>query len=438
MPLKFGRHVLSSVDLVHVEMEVEDRRGRRAGGLGETPLNVEWAWPSDLPHDQRRAAMTDLTVALTRAWGGYDPSGHPIEIGLDFQRDVLPALTPAAVPRLAALVCLAAFDLALHDAYGRLHDVDVYDTYTADWLNRDLTDLLGGTADVERFRGLSPSSFLVPATAAPRRLPVWHLVGGLDPLTSADLTGEEPDDGYPVRLEEWIDREGLRCLKIKLSGIDPDADVRRVGAVGAVALARGVEHLSLDFNCTAPDPESVIGTLDALARDRPAVYDLLRYVEQPFPYDLEAHPHDVHGLAARLPLLLDESAHDWTFVRLGRALGWNGVALKTCKTQSGALLSLCWAKAHGMRVMVQDLTNPMLAMIPHVRLAAHAETHWGVEANAMQYYPEASADEARVHPGLYRRRDGHLDLSTIQGAGFGYRADEIARVWSSPIAEAGG
>ena len=114
-------------------------------------------------------------------------------------------------------------------------------------------------------------------------------------------------------------------------------------------------------------------------------------------------------------------------VRLGRRLGWSGVALKTCKTQTGALLSLCWAKAHGMPLMVQDLTNPMLAIIPHVRLAAHAGTIQGVECNAMQFYPDASVIEERVHPGLYRRRGGVVDLSTLKGNGFGYRIDEIGR-----------
>ena len=112
-------------------------------------------------------------------------------------------------------------------------------------------------------------------------------------------------------------------------------------------------------------------------------------------------------MSARKPLFLDESAHDWQQVRLGRELGWSGVALKTCKTQSGAILSACWARAHGMPLMVQDLTNPMLAQIPHCRLAAHAATIMGVETNSMQFYPAASAIEARIHPGLYRRRNGH-------------------------------
>jgi hypothetical protein len=85
-----------------------------------------------------------------------------------------------------------------------------------------------------------------------------------------------------------------------------------------------------------------------------------------------------------------------------------GVALKTCKTQTGAILSLCWAKAHGMTLMVQNLTN------------------------AMQFYPEASAPEARVHPGLYARRGGWVDLSSLRGAGFGYRLDEIERPLPPP------
>jgi hypothetical protein len=80
-----------------------------------------------------------------------------------------------------------------------------------------------------------------------------------------------------------------------------------------------------------------------------------------------------------------------------------------------------------MDVMVQDLTNPMLAQIPHVLLAAHAGTVMGVETNAMQFYPEASAAEAAIHPGLYARVDGNIDLSTLRGPGFGYNGAESAR-----------
>ena len=131
---------------------------------------------------------------------------------------------------------------------------------------------------------------------------------------------------------------------------------------------------------------------------------------------------------------MDECAHSWQQVRLGRQLGWTGVALKTCKTQTGALLALCWAKAHGMQIMVQDLTNPMLAQISHLLLAAHAGTIMGVETNSMQFYPQASAAEAEFHPGLFSRVDGQVDLSSIHGAGFGYNGAATARELPAPTA----
>jgi hypothetical protein len=87
--------------------------------------------------------------------------------------------------------------------------------------------------------------------------------------------------------------------------------------------------------------------------------------------------------------------------------------------------------------MVQDLTNPMLAQIPHVMLAAHVGTIMGVETNSMQFYPEASRPEAAVHPGLFQRRAGVLDLSTVSGAGFGYRVQEIRRSLPPPAVTAG-
>ena len=186
--------------------------------------------------------------------------------------------------------------------------------------------------------------------------------------------------------------------------------------------------LSTDFNCTVTDPGYVNDLLDRWRSDLPAVYERILYVEQPFPHDLPQHRIDVHSVSQRKDLFLDESAHDWRLIRLGKSLGWSGVALKTCKTQTGALLSMAWAKRHGLPLMVQDLTNPMLAQIPHVRLAAHAGTIAGVESNGMQFYPEASLPEMAVHPGLYRRRDGQLNLSTIDGPGFGYRLDEVDRV----------
>lgn len=342
------------------------------------------------------------------------------------------------MPWLAALVCCSAFDLALHDAFGKLCGRPVYETYTREFLSRDLSHYLTpADGAAVTFAGRYPCDYFV--ANPPKVLPAWHLVGGLDLLDASELTGDpvkEPRDGYPLVLPEWIERDGLRCLKVKLRGNDAAWDYERLVKVGRIAFSSrrrqaagdtDAAWLTADFNCTVTDPAYVNDILDRLRDEHPRLYQMMLYVEQPFPYDLHEHRIDVHSVSARKPLFMDESAHDWKLVKLGRSLGWTGVALKTCKTQTGALLSLCWAKAHGMTLMVQDLTNPMLAQIPHVLLAAHAGTIMGVETNAMQFYPDASKPEAAVHPGLYQRRAGCVDLSTIRGPGFGYRLEEVKR-----------
>ncbi|HEX4142232.1 MAG TPA: enolase C-terminal domain-like protein [Pirellulales bacterium] len=440
MPLKFGTEVTTCVTCARVCLTVEDRAGRRAEGWGETPLSVQWGWPSDLPYAVRHEQMQQFCRRLAAVWPTIRAAGHPLEVGSDFGHDQLPRLLAdfnvvggEPMPHLAALICASPFDLALHDAFGICRGCDTYQTYGRDLMNRDLASFfVPRNKDPVDFRGRYPTDFLV--AEPPSRLAAWHLVGGLDPLDRSELKGDEPNDGYPVTLVDWIERDGLTCLKVKLRGNDAAWDYVRLVRVGGIAADRGIKHLSADFNCTVTDPAYVIEILDRLRADEPAVFENVRYVEQPFPYDLDAYPIDVHSLARRKPLLLDESAHDWRKVEQGRALGWSGVALKTCKTQSGAILSLCWAKAHDMPLMVQDLTNPMLALIPHVRLAAHAGTILGVETNAMQFYPEVSRPEAAVHPGLYRRRHGTIDLSTLAGPGFGYRVDEIDRQLPAPDA----
>jgi len=439
VPLKFGPETLTSVMCARACITVANKQGQTAQGWGETPLSVQWAWPSSLGYQERCEAMQLFCSGpggLAEAWTKLDRQGHPIELGNAFIESVLPGLLDKfnhkrggkaePMPWLAALVCCSAFDIAVHDAYGQIVGRDVYSTYNAEFMNTDLSGFLEPADGCNfSFAGKYPVDFLnFPPL---KMMTAWHLVGGKDLLDASELTGAEPDDGYPVLLPDWIKRDGLTCLKVKLRGNDSAWDYERLVRVGEIALENNVLWLTSDFNCTVTDPAYVNGILDRLMTEFPCIYQMILYVEQPFPYNLKENQIDVHSVSARKPLFMDESAHDWKLIRLGRSLGWTGVALKTCKTQTGALLSLCWAKAHGMTLMVQDLTNPMLAQIPHVLLAAYAGTIMGVETNSMQFYPVASAPEEAVHPGLYQRRKGQVDLSTLNGPGFGYRLNEIKR-----------
>jgi L-alanine-DL-glutamate epimerase-like enolase superfamily enzyme len=433
VPIKFGPETATFVVCARACVEVERKDGTRALGWGETPLSVTWVWPSTLPYKTRLDALTQLCDALSEEYARFSSTGHALEIGHSFLETVLPCILSrvngglpkdCAIPHLAALVCASPFDIALHDAYGIANGVPTYSTYSAPWLACDLAQYLEPADDAPgvSFAGKFPSDYF---RDPPKQLLAWHLVGGVDALEHGDPGSEPLEDGYPVTLTDWIARDGLLALKVKLRGNDAVWDLERMLRVGKIALANGVEHLTADFNCTVTDPKYVNAILDQIEMDHPQIWNLVRYVEQPFPYDLEEHRIRVHSISERIPLFLDESAHDWRVVRLGRELGWNGVALKTCKTQTGALLSLCWARAHGMQLMVQDLTNPMLAQITHVLLAAHTPTLAGVETNSMQFYPDASAVEARVHPGLYSRSEGHVHLGTLGATGFGYRLEDM-------------
>ena len=71
------------------------------------------------------------------------------------------------------------------------------------------------------------------------------------------MTSNEPNDGYPVLLEDWIRRDGLKCLTVKLCGNDPEWDFGRLLKVGLLAVANGVDWLSADFNCAVTNPAYV-------------------------------------------------------------------------------------------------------------------------------------------------------------------------------------
>src|SRR5213592_1473468 len=126
MPLKFGTQTSTSVTCARCVLQVVDRQRRKAVGWGETPLRVQWVWPSSVPYEVRHDALKQFTIRLAESWAKYSEYGHPMEVGYDFQEQVLPGLLDKfnaergaePMPWLGALVACSLFDVALHDAYG--------------------------------------------------------------------------------------------------------------------------------------------------------------------------------------------------------------------------------------------------------------------------------------------------------------------------------
>jgi L-alanine-DL-glutamate epimerase-like enolase superfamily enzyme len=426
-PLKFGGIVSDRVTLLNVHSVVETAGGRTAKGFGSMPLGNVWSFPSkSMSYDVTLGAMKELSGRIARITRAYAGSGHPVDINVALEPEYLKAAQEASrdlglaqpIPKLCTLVTASPFDAAIHDAFGKLHGLNCYRTYGPDFMAHDLARYL-----TSEFKGEYLDRYVL-RTAKPR-MPLYHLVGAVDPIEDGDVN-ERLNDGLPETLPEWIRYSGLTHLKIKLNGDDPKWDIERVLRVDRVTeqtqRARGVTvwHYSLDFNERCPNVDYLLDVLHQVREKRPAAFERIQYVEQPTGRDLKAHRNNVMHQASKLrPVVIDESLTDLENLLLAREMGYSGVALKACKGQSQALLMAAAAQKYKMFLCVQDLTCPGASLIHSAGLAAHIPGVAAIEANSRQYVPSANkAWEARF-PGVFDVRDGTMRTSLLDGPGLG-------------------
>jgi hypothetical protein len=255
------------------------------------------------------------------------------------------------------------------------------------------------------------------------RIPLYHLVGALDPLTGADIP-QRVDDGLPETLGEWILADGLTHLKIKLAGDDLTWDVQRVVHVERVATeaqaCRGCARwqYSLDFNEKCANVQYVLEFLGKVRERSPAALDRVQYIEQPTHRDLRANPENKMHAAARIkPVVIDESLVDLESLQLARELGYSGVALKACKGHTEALLMGAAARKYGLFLCVQDLTCVGASFLHSASLAARIPTVAAIEGNGRQYCPAGNVLWNARYPGMFRITDGTVETGLLVGAG---------------------
>lgn len=427
-PLKFGGRLVDKSELINVQVEVETRGGRKAAGFGSMPLGNVWAWPSqNLSPDKTAGVIKKFAEEVCELAGAYPEYGHPVDIIYHLSGEyyhlgqTLPQRLGVSepMPDLAQRVAASPFDAALHDAYGRVHQKNSYNVLSAEYMDHDLAEYLddqfaGEYLDRYTLREPKPS------------LPLYHLVGAADPLTNADVT-ERINDKLPQTLAEWIAADGLTHLKIKLAGEDLDWDVDRVLAVERVASevqqGRGVTswHYSCDFNEKCANVEYVLEFLHRIRERAPAAFDRIQYIEQPTHRDLAAHPQNkMHQAAELKPIVIDESLVDFDSLLLSRDLGYTGVALKTCKGQTDALLLAAAAQKFNMFLCVQDLTCPGYSFLHSASLAARIPTVAAIEGNARQYCPAANKLLARQYPNTFKPTNGTVATGVLDGIGLGF------------------
>jgi L-alanine-DL-glutamate epimerase-like enolase superfamily enzyme len=413
-PIKFGGVALDRVTILNAKVLVEDQQGKRATGYGSMPLGNVWAFPSKkMDYSQTLLAMQDAAQKCAEVTTNTNVFGHPIEINHQLEPAYLEAAQQLSakllepIPKLATLVAASPIDAAIHYAYGRLHQQSSYRLIGRQFLPEDVGTFLGSD-----FKDVWLSDHI---SAEPRdRLPLYHLIGALDPLTSHD-TKNPISDGLPEQLSQWIARDRLTHLKIKLNGDDLAWDVGRVVAVEKVTTAAQAKRecttwqYSLDFNEKCQNVEYLLEFIRKVQEKAPTAWQRVQYIEQPTARDLKVHPENkMHAVSKFVPGVIDESLTDVESLLLARELGYTGVALKACKGISQSLLLAAAARHLGMFLCVQDLTCPGASLILSAGLAAHVKGVAAIEANSRQYIPAANARWKAKYPGLFEPVDGML------------------------------
>ena len=438
MPFKFGNAVVDSLTALHVAMDVELGNGRRARGWAADMLSPRW-FDKD-PSKSVAEGIQTLVDGARAAAAAYGEAGRagatPFaiwEAGYEASRAWGRA---QGVNSLLASNGAALMERALIDGLG----VALGQPYFA---------LLQGNVlglALERIHpqltGLDLAAVLPAAPV--RSLYVRHTVGLVDPIRTAAIAPEERlADGLPQSLEECVQVQGLRYFKIKIGG-DPAADFDRLAEIAALLdECRAEYHITLDGNEQYSDAADLLALLERVEKELGTFYGRILYVEQPMDRALSLDPalkSDLGVLAAKRPLLIDESDESLDSFSRALDLGYSGVSSKCCKGLVKALANsaLAWQHKGAGRpcfVAAEDLTA--VPVVPlHQDLAHVAALGIGhVERNGHHYVrglDHLSAAErawclAR-HGALYRAagqsglldiRGGQIAVGSLQRPGLG-------------------
>lgn len=425
-PLKFGGRVVKDVTVFRVALSLEDQNTKKkAHGIGEMTMGTAWAWPSaSLTPEMALKTVIVLAERIVAAATSLLADQHPLHLASQIKpiaKRLAEELAASmklteAIPDLAIALAVSPLDIALHDAYGRLHAKNSFDCFTHDHVGADLSHFLG-----EEFLGKDFSEIIAPKTAP--TLFLYHLVGSLDPLSKDDLN-RKIDDGLPETLEDWIRSQQLSHLKIKLTGKELDADVGRVVEIDRIA-SRAFPtkqfSYSLDFNEACENEDYVIDFLERLERLNREAVPKIHYIEQPMGRDLRLRKEvTMHRVSRLKPVVIDESLTDLEMLRFAKQQGYSGVAVKACKGISDSILLSAAAKQWGMKIYIQDLTCIGGSFMASASLASRIQGVTAVEGNGRQYCPAGNKDWESLYRPMFKILGGVVPTELLNGVGMGF------------------
>ena len=436
MPFKFGNVVIDSQTALHVAMHVELADGRWARGWAADMLAPSW-FDKD-PEKPGGEKVRNLVDGAQVAAVAYREAGlksvfaiwrEGYEAGRAWGEE-------NRINQLLASNGGALMERALIDGLGVALDRPYFSLLQDNTLALDLQQIHPELAAVEL-------ADVLPA-APLRSLHIRHTVGLVDPIRTADIADEDRlDDGLPQSLEEYVAGQGVRYLKIKIGG-DAAADFERLRWIADLLDAGAFDyHISLDGNEQYRDAGDLSVLLERVEEHLPAFYARMLYIEQPLDRSISLDvdlADDIRALAAKRPMLIDESDETLQTFRQALELGYTGVSSKSCKGLIKALANYALVQklnesARHCFITAEDLTTvPVVALqqdLVHVAALGinHLERNGHHYVRGLDHLSQSERSRSlELHGDLYRAegdsgfldiRSGQIEIGSLQSAGLG-------------------
>jgi hypothetical protein len=446
LPFRYGKACLTWCPqaVFRVAIEVDGRT--QAGYSGDC---LPPSWFDKTAGKSFEQQIKDMLWAIAEADASYRAElARPSEF-FPAWRATLEHVHAASVardlPPLLASFGASIVERAVLDAICRAKHVSF-----AKAVRGNLFDLVPGDVHPQ-LAGLQPSDWLPPE---PRdSIYVRHTVGLSDPLTASEIPVDERlEDGFPQALEEYIERCGLRYLKIKVSN-QLERDIERLKVIAAIVQRHRDERygVTLDGNEQYGNAGDFDTLIEAI-RGEPALNTLwsnVIAVEQPLERGIALSAENTGGireLSRTKPVIIDES--DGTLDSYSKAieLGYRGVSSKSCKGVVKSLLNAGLTWLHNDRGRTGDyiMTGEDLCTVGIVPVQSdlclvatlgleHVERNGHHYHRGLSYLPkQQQAAALAAHGDLYTEQhgivalhlvDGRLQIGSLQCEGFGFAVE---------------
>ena len=420
-----------------VRLDLADDQGQRSWGVsGDRP---SFGWLDKRSNYSAESKLRRLLKLVENSRDIYLNSSDlesPFEQSLNNAEEISRIGRAADHENLSCTFAAALFERALLDAVCRIQKLSLFEAVRQNKLG------FQPEAVFSELKKFSLQHFLPqrPLTT----FNIRHTVGLSDPLTNADLpAARRLNDGEPETLEEYIARDGLRYLKVKISG-DAESDLSRLGRIWDVIGRADQPVITLDGNESYQDIDAFARFVEAFEEKQLGLFQHTAFIEQPL---TRALTHDsataatVARISQKKELVIDEADGTLQSFRDAFPIGYSGTSHKNCKGFFKSLLNFCLTRhfenQHGRSAFQtgEDLSNMPLVPL-HQDFAAlgvlgidHCERNGHHYSFGLEHLTDSERKLTQQHhPDLYVKRhsglflsirNGQVRCSSLQKPGFG-------------------